>query len=112
MLELGWDVSLSFCGKDGENGESILSDTSRIDDNIWSTILGDDVLDGLFDGPSIANIDLGELDGNGLASQIVQLSAGDVAELLVGIKDNEGLCASLNACAGHVVSKTTSAAVD
>ena len=54
------------------------------------------------------DIDLEEIDWDGGTGLLMEFSSRDVAELLVGIKEDHIASTGLNACLSDGVSKTTS----
>lgn len=87
-----------------------VGNTSGVDEGVGAAVDVDDGVDGGVDGSAVTDVNLEEGDGN--ARLLVQLSSGGVAELLVGVKDDNVLRAGLGTGAGHVVTQTTGAAGD
>lgn len=79
-----------------------VGDAGRVDQDVWGTELLDDRVDGLDDGAAVTDVDLVELDGD--AGALVQLGRGRVAQILVGVEDDDGLCTGLGTGAGNRVS--------
>src|ERR1700733_8085996 len=89
------------------DGDNLLCNASRIDQDIRSSVLVNHCLDGILNRTTITNINLEEFNWNGISSQLVKLSGGLIAQLLVSIKNNKGLSTSLNTSTSHVISKTS-----
>lgn len=87
-----------------------VGNTGSVDQDVGSTVELDNGVNSSVDGSTVTDIDLEE--GDGETRLLVQLSGGGVAQLLVGIEDDDGLGTSLGAGSGHVVAQTTSTASD
>lgn len=87
-----------------------VGNTGRVNEDVRGAIKVNDVLNGSIDGVTITNVHLEERDRK--AGLLVKLGSRLVAKLLVGIKDGNGLRASLSAGASHVVTKTTGTTVN
>jgi hypothetical protein len=83
----------------------LLGNAGRVDQDIRSPELLNNRVDSLNDGATVTDIDLVEL--NWKPSHMVKLSSGLITEILVCIKDDDCLCSSFSASAGHVIAKTT-----
>jgi len=83
-----------------------VGDAGRVDEDVWGAERLDDGVDGFDDGAAIAHVDLVELHGSACSS--VQLGGGLVAEILVGVEDDDDLGAGLSTCLRHRVTQTTS----
>lgn len=87
-----------------------VGNTGSVDENIRGAVELDNGVDGGVDGSAVTDVDLEE--GNGQTRLLVQLSGGGVAQLLVGIEDDDGLGTGLSTGAGHVVAQAASTTGD
>lgn len=87
-----------------------VGNTGSVDQDVGSTVELDNGVNGSVDGSTVTDIDLEE--GDGETRLLVQLGGGSVAQLLVGIEDDDGLGTSLGTGSGHVVAETTSTTSD
>jgi hypothetical protein len=86
--------------------KDLLSNASRVDKNVRSTELVDDRVNSLDDGTSITNINPVEL--NRESTQCMKFGRRFVSQVLVSVKNYDGLGSSLGASPCYIISQSTS----
>jgi hypothetical protein len=93
----------TFEGEQNSQGRNhwkgnLLSNACRVDQNIRSTIFLKNSSHATLYSTSITDINLEEVNGDGVAGLFVKFSGRDVAELLISIKEHHIAGTGLNAC--------------
>jgi hypothetical protein len=87
----------------------LLGNAGSVDENINLAVVGSDILNSLLNGSLVTDVDLVEADVD--TSLSGELLGRLLAKLLLDIEDGNALDADLRESLGHVVTKSTTAAV-